>query len=89
MGSTPWYEYLIGGPVGGPLINRISKDLAPKSPDSTAPALPSESAASQAASTSVSSNRAALLASGGQTDETGGLGLLTGSDVATTALIGG
>lgn len=89
MGGTPWYDYLLGGPILGPIFNDITKSSSPKSPADTAPALPSVSTASNTASTTVNNSRAALLASGGQTDETGGLGILTGSDVATSSLIGG
>lgn len=79
------WDYLLG------IIPGVIADnnKPPKSPSSTAPSLPNESTASTTASTTVASNRATLLASGGQTDETGGLGILTGSDVSTTSLIGG
>lgn len=77
---------LLGGAVGLGAESLLSQ---PKSPSATAPSTPSASTASTAASTTVANNRATLLASGGQTDETGGLGILTGSDVATTSLIGG
>lgn len=53
------------------------------------PALPDASKASAAAATTVADQRAALLQAGGVTDYTGGLGVLTGSDVSKTTLIGG
>jgi hypothetical protein len=77
---------LLGAGVGLGAESLLNK---PKSPSDTAPDVPNTSNASAAASNTVTSNRAALLASGGQTDETGGLGILNGSDVATTSLIGG
>jgi hypothetical protein len=90
MGSTPWYDYLIGGGIGGPLINDITKAFSPvKSPASTAPTAPSQAAANTSAAATVSDSRAAMLNAGGQTDMTGGLGILTGSDVKSSSLIGG
>lgn len=81
---------IIPGLQGLSPLHAITEALKPPaSPASTAPPVPNQSAASAAASTSVNTSRAALLASGGQTDETGGLGILTGSDVANTSLIGG
>jgi hypothetical protein len=51
--------------------------------------LPSASTANTTAAATVANQRAALLYAGGQTDYTGGLGVLTGSDVSKTSLIGG
>lgn len=84
-------DIIIGALLGAGVAegaNALTKG-APKSPASTAPATPNAAAASTAASTNVNTSRAALLNSGGQTDETGGLGVLNGYDIATSALIGG
>jgi len=62
---------------------------SPKSPSQTAPTTPSQSTANTTAASTVSDQRATLLASGGQTDMTGGLGILTGSEIQSSSLIGG
>lgn len=49
---------------------------------------PSQATANQSAAALVADQRAALLTSGGVTDLTGGLGVLTGSDVNKTTLTG-
>lgn len=57
---------------------------APKAAD-----LPNKDDANKDAAATIADQRKALLLSGGQTDYTGGLGALTGSDVSKTTLIGG
>lgn len=59
----------------------------PKEPDKAA--LPDQKTADASATNTVANQRQILLASGGQTDYTGGLGTLLGSDVAKSTLIGG
>lgn len=51
-------------------------------------ALPNQADASAKAAATIADQRAALLASGGQTDYTGGLGILTGSDISKNSLTG-
>lgn len=60
---------------------------APDKPD--APPSPDANKAKIDASNTVANQRQILLASGGQTDFTGGLGVLTGADVSKTTLVGG
>lgn len=52
-------------------------------------ALPNQDKAKMDAGNTVANQRQILLASGGQTDYTGGTGVLTGSDVSKTTLLGG
>lgn len=52
------------------------------------PPSPSATNATNAANATVADQRAALLYAGGQTDYTGGLGILTGSDISSKSLIG-
>lgn len=85
----PVIPLLIAGAVGfgaEELISGLSKSSSTK-PQQVA--LPDPNAASKDASTSVNNQRALLLAAGGQTDYTSGLGVLTGSDVSKTTLVGG
>lgn len=77
---------LVGGAVGAGAEALTNK---PKNPSATAPNTPDQSSANVNAAATVSSARAELLRTGGQTDETGGLGILTGSDVSTSSLVGG
>lgn len=53
------------------------------------PALPDPNQASQDAAKKITNQREILLRSGGQTDYTGGTGVLTGTDVSKTTLLGG
>jgi hypothetical protein len=76
---------LAGGAVAG--IEALTNQ--PKSPSQTAPTTPSQSTANTTAAATVADQRATLLASGGVTDNTGGLGILTGADVKSSSLIGG
>jgi|GEM_PF-5157362 hypothetical protein len=50
--------------------------------------LPSQANANTDASATVADQRAAMLYAGGQTDMTGGLGVLTGSDTSKSTLVG-
>lgn len=81
-------DLVIGGLVGfgaSEVISGMTK--TPSGPDKAA--LPDPTKASASASNTVANQRATLLAAGGQTDFTGGLGVLTGSDVSKTSLVGG
>ena len=60
-----------------------------KSHSPTAPSNPSQSTANQSAAATVADQRENLIKSGGITDYTGGLGVLTGSDVNKSSLVGG
>lgn len=77
---------LVGGAVG---LGAEALSNKPKNPSETAPNTPTTTTANTTASNTVASSRAQLLATGGQTDETGGLGILTGSDISSSSLIGG
>ena len=77
----------LGGVVEGGLA--LGSAASTKSPSQTAPTTPSQSTANTTAAATVADQRATLLASGGVTDNTGGLGVLTGSDVKSSSLIGG
>jgi hypothetical protein len=84
-------DVIVGAIIGAGLaesVNAMTSSKA-KSPSSTAPTTPTTADASTAASNTVASNRQAALLSGGNTDLTGGMGVLTGSDVSKTGLIGG
>lgn len=87
MGATSALEFLLGGPLGGPLLNQIGNAFDSKKPASAD--LPDPNKAKTDAASTVANQRQILLASGGQTDYTGGLGILTGSDVSKTSLLGG
>lgn len=79
---------LVGGLAAGGIgevIQGISK--SPKQPDQ--PALPNQTTADNTAASTVANQRQTLLAAGGQTDYTDGLGVLTGSDVSKSTLVGG
>jgi len=80
-------DVIVGAIIGAGLAEMTSSKA--KSPSSTAPTTPTTADASTAASNTVASNRQAALLSGGNTDLTGGMGVLTGSDVSKTGLIGG
>ena len=81
---------LLAGLVGGGIAEGIGAlTSSPKSPSQTAPTTPSQSTANTTAAATVADQRATLLASGGVTDNTGGLGILTGADVKSSSLIGG
>lgn len=83
-------DVIVGALLGAGIGEGISAATsAPKSPSSTAPKTPDASQASVTASTVVADQRAAMLNAGGVTDYTGGLGVLTGSDVTKTSLVGG
>lgn len=83
-------DIIIGALLGAGIGEGVSALTSqPKNPSVTAPAAPSATAATAAANTTVNTDRAALLNSGGITDYTGGLGVLTGSDVTKSSLIGG
>ena len=85
-------DVLIGALVGGALtegISALTSSASTKSPSQTAPTTPSQSTANTTAAATVADQRATLLASGGVTDNTGGLGILTGSDIKSSSLIGG
>lgn len=80
-------DLIIGAAVGfgvSEIAQGASK--APKSPDQ--PTLPNTETAQKDAATTTNNQRHTLLAAGGQTDYTGGLGVLTGSDVSKSTLIG-
>lgn len=68
------------------LVEGLSKG-SKASPEQAA--LPNQAAADQAGSTTVQNQRQLLLAAGGQTDYTDGLGSLTGADVSSKSLVGG
>ena len=70
-------------------IMALTSAASTKSPSQTAPTTPSQSTANTTAAATVADQRATLLASGGVTDNTGGLGILTGSDIKSSSLIGG
>jgi hypothetical protein len=72
--------------VAGITESIIASTDKPKSPSS--PAAPSTSTAAEAAKSAQLENRKTFLAAGGQTDFTGGLGILTGSDVGKSTLVG-
>ena len=85
-------DVLIGALVGGALtegVSALTSSASTKSPSQTAPTTPNQSTANTTAAATVADQRAALLASGGVTDNTGGLGILTGSDIKSSSLIGG
>ena len=77
---------LVGGGIAEG-INALTNK--PKSLSDTALALPDQNKANKDAAAQVADQRAVLLNAGGVTDYTGGLGVLTGSDVTKTSLIGG
>lgn len=62
-------------------------DSPSKPPDQ--PALPNQNAADKTAANTVADQRRALLATGGQTDYTGGSAVLTDKDVSKNVLLGG
>ena len=70
-------------------IMALTSSASTKSPSQTAPTTPSQSTSNTTAAATVADQRATLLASGGVTDNTGGLGILTGADVKSSSLIGG
>ena len=83
---------LLAGLAGGGIaegIGALTSSASTKSPSQTAPTTPSQSTANTTAAATVADQRATLLASGGVTDNTGGLGILTGADVKSSSLIGG
>lgn len=72
-------------------ISQLSSGMS-KSASNPTPAqatLPNQQTQTTAAATTVADQRAALLSSGGITDYTGGMGVLTGTDTSKTTLIGG
>lgn len=77
---------LVGGGIAEG-INALSFGSKNKGPEQVA--LPDENKAKADASATVADQRRTLLASGGQTDYTGGTGILTGSDTTKTTLLGG
>ena len=80
---------LVIGGLAGFGIEEVVQGMS-KSPSQPAQAaLPNSTIAQTNANTTVANQRATLLAAGGQTDVTGGLGVLTGSDVSKTTLVGG
>lgn len=62
-------------------------DDIPSAPDPVTP--PDPMKAEQAAKAKLMDQRKILLATGGQTDYTSGTGVLTGTDVSKTTLLGG
>lgn len=79
---------IVGAGVGfgaDELIQGFNK--APSSPDQAA--LPNTVTAEKNAQATVANQRQILLAAGGQTDYTGGFGVLTGTDVSKSTLVGG
>lgn len=80
---------LVLGGLGGfgiaEAVSGVSK--SPSGPDKAA--LPDTGAAEKSAAATVANQRQTLLAAGGQTDYTGGLGVLTGADVSKSTLLGG
>lgn len=80
--------FLLAGLAGAGIAEMIQGFS--NSPDKPASAdLPDPNKAKADAGNTVANQRQILLASGGQTDYTGGLGILTGSDVSKTSLLGG
>lgn len=80
---------LVLGGLGGFGIAEAVQGMS-KSPSAPAQAaLPDSGTATDKANSKTSNTRQLLLASGGQTDYTGGLGVLTGSDVSKSTLVGG
>lgn len=80
---------LILGGLGGFGIAEVASGMN-KSADNkpNAPAAPDPTKAQADATSTVNNQRQILLAAGGQTDYTGGLGVLTGSDVSKSSLVG-
>ena len=87
MPAVPFIIAAVAGAALGEGIEALTS--SPKSPSQTAPTTPSQSTANTTAAATVADQRATLLASGGVTDNTGGLGILTGADVKSSSLIGG
>ena len=87
MPAVPFIIAAVAGAALGEGIMALTS--SPKSPSQTAPTTPSQSTANTTAAATVADQRATLLASGGVTDNTGGLGILTGSDIKSSSLIGG
>jgi hypothetical protein len=75
-----------GSAIGGITESIIAASNKPKAPG--AAAAPDPNAAAAAAQAAQTDARKTFLASGGQTDFTGGLGILTGSDVSKSTLVG-
>lgn len=84
------FNVALAGLAGAGIAEGISALTShSKSPSSTSPTLPDQGTANKTAAATVADQRAAMLYSGGQTDMTGGLGVLTGEDISKTGLIGG
>lgn len=78
----------LAGLAGAGVAETISgMSKAPSQP--TQPTLPNSQTADNNSQATVANQRQILLAAGGQTDYTGGLGVLTGSDVSKSTLVGG
>lgn len=86
MGITT--AVILGGIVGAGAAELFQGfDKSPDQPNQ--PALPNQVDANKTGAANIASQRENLLRAGGQTDNTGGLGILTGSDVSKTTLVGG
>ncbi len=80
---------LVGAGLAGAGIGEIvsGTSKSPSAPEQAA--LPDKNKADKAGATTIGNQRQLLLAAGGQTDYTEGLGFLAGSDVAKQSLVGG
>lgn len=67
-------------------INALTS--TPKSPSVTAPTAPTETAAANTATAAQTQARQQALMAGGQTNVTGGSGIILGSDVHSVTLVG-
>ncbi len=98
MGAVNWTQFFTGGILGGPILNAAGADPlgdflgVNKKNDANKPAaitLPDPSSAKDEAAATLKRQRQILLATGGQTDYTGGSGMLIGTDIGKTTLLGG
>lgn len=79
---------LTGGIAGGGIANVVSALMnQPEKPEQGQ--LPTAADAKKIATTDQANQRRLLLAGGGNTDVTGGTGVLTGADVTKSTLLGG
>jgi hypothetical protein len=90
MPAIPAIAIAIGA-IGGAFaigegINALTH--SPKNPSDTAPTLPTEISASNTAQQAQTQQRQAALAAGGNTNVTGGSGIILGQDVNSVTLVG-
>lgn len=84
-------DAIIGALIGfgaSEVISGISSSSKKTASGPSQATLPSQTTADQTGQATVANQRAAMLAAGGQTDYTGGLGFITGADTSKSSLIG-